>query len=303
MYGIIEHNRKPMETYELSPSEVTDELIPSPIDIWNHNIVSRAGLLPRYAEEHVRLALLPKGEATVSEAGIEFGGCLYTCKEAIELGWFVTARKRKFKLDVSYDGRLVDAIYVHATDKHGRRGDVYACTLTQRSEKYSGLSFAEVKAYQKFRDMLTPAIAQGRIQTRADYHGAVDPINANALKKLKAAGPKKSRTSRRADIKDDRKAELRKERQEAAILPMLEHASTPDRATKPAAAGPSAVIAPVTGKVVSLQSKRATVANNAAAVSPAHSPAATTASDTSSTSTTLSIAEKARLMRERMRHG
>ena len=308
MLAIIEQNRTPMKEYELNLNEITDEVEPSPIGLWNHNIGARAGALTRYPEERVRLALLPRGEATVSEAGIEFGGCSYTCQEALQRGWFVAARKRRFKVAVSYDGRLVDAIYVHGTGKQGKRGDVYACTLTPRSEKFKGLSFAEVKAYEHFRDLMTPAIAQGRIQARADFHTASKPIIENALKELKAAGPKTSRTARRADIKGDRQAELRGERQEAAALPSIEQAPAHQRAARTVTAGTPATAAPTTGQVVSLQARRAAVGTGssvAVAAVPALplSDVSPLALASPSTANPVSLAEKARLMREKMRHG
>ena len=300
LLSIIEHNRAPMKAYELSLSELTDEVEPSPIGLWNHNIVTRTGALTRYSEERVRLALLPRGEATVSEAGIEFGGCFYTCPEAIERGWFVAARKRRFKVVVSYDGRLVDSLYVHTPEKQGTRGEVYACVLSKPSEKYRGLWFAEVKAYEHFRDLMTPEIDQGRIQTRADFHAGTKAIIENASKLLKAAGPKGSRTARRADIKDDRQAELRHERQEAAELPSISQATATPRAARAVAA--SGV--PMTGQVVSLQAKRdAAVACRPAVVVPTQLPGAMASPEALSTSTPPSLAEKARLMRERMRRG
>lgn len=324
--AIIEHNRTPMKEYELSLTEIADEIEPSPIGIWNHNIVTRAGSLTRYAEERVRLALLPRGEATVSEDGIEFGGCHYTCPEAIDRGWFVAARKRRFKVEVSYDGRLVDTIYVRNTDRSGKRSEVYTCLLTPRSQKFQGLSFAEVKAYQHFRDLMTPAIDQGRIQARADFHGTTKPIIDSALENLKKAGPKKSRTARRADIKGDRMDELRKERQEVAAMPALgsttrkkqlnalsvnlpAHPAQPVRMAQPQTLSPSKP--PSAGQIVSLQAVRAGLNASSPAAVPAGSdtpvqlpptnmPAATS---TSVTSAPLSIADKARLMRERMRNG
>lgn len=301
--AIIEHNRAPMKEYDLSLQELTDEVEPSPIALWNHNIVTRAGALTRYSEERVRLALLPRGEATVSEAGIEFSGCFYTCPEAIQRGWFVAARKRRFKLMVSYDGRLVDSIYVHGTGNQGTRGEVYACTLTPRSEKFKGLALTEVKAYEKLRILMTPSIEQGRIQARADFHARTNPIIDGAAKKLKAAGPKKSRTSRRADIKDDRQAELRQERHEAAVLPKLEQVLT---VTPVANEGSTQTI----GQVTSFQAKRAAVGTDKpvnVALLPASALEVKVALDSTSSSTpnptSISLAEKARLMRERMRHG
>jgi len=304
LLAIIEHNRTPMKGYELSLPELTDEVEPSPVSIWNHNIVTRAGALTRYPEERVRLALLPRGEATVSEDGIFFKGCYYTCPEAIERGWFVAARKRRFKVTVSYDGRLVDSLYVHNTAGPRQRAEVYACTLTPRSLKSAGLSFAEVHAYEHFRALLKPSIEQGRIQARADFHTATKPIIDNATKKLKNSGPKVSRTARKADIKGDRLAELRLERQEAASLPALEEA----RAARQSKSNTAPTATPSTSgtkaQVVSLQAARAAItASNPATLQALPDQASLDTKTSEASPASLSLAEKARLMREKMRNG
>lgn len=320
LLAIIEHNRTPSKEYELSLTELTDEVNPSPIAIWNHNIVSRAGMLTRYPEERVRLALLPRAQATVSEQGIAFGGCYYTCPEAIDRGWFVSARRRRFKVEVSYDGRLVDTIYVRHSDRSGQRIGVFACTLTARSARFQGLSFAEVKAYEHFRDSMTPAIDQARIQARADYHAATKPIIDNARKELKSAGPMKARTARRAAIKGDRLNELKKERQEIAAEPINSHdvendspnihetnisqLSTERRGLVPT----SDTSTSSSGRVVPLRLARPELSTSVPSVIPTRQAAGDSIQPTEPSvihtdNPRLSLAEKARLMRERMRHG
>lgn len=224
LHSIIAHNRSPLSGYLLNLKEIGNDVKPMPVALWNHDIVERAGLLTRYSEERVRMALLPRGDATVSEEGIMFGSCNYTCQEAVEGGWFVTGRKNRFKVTVSFDGRLVDTIYVH--DPY-LAGVVYQCKLTPRSNRYVGLSFNEVKAIEKFQRMLAPSIRQDQVQVLADFHGSTKPIIDKALKNLKAADLKVSRTARRADTKESRIDELRTERQELASAPNPTLTTTP----------------------------------------------------------------------------
>jgi putative transposase len=224
--SIITHNRKAMRSYALSLEELTAGLEPSPISLWNHNIVERAGLLTRFPENHIRYALLPQDTATVTEEGIIFRGCHYTCSHAVEKGWFVNARKTRFRITVSYDSRLVDTIYVHGLKATGER---FPATLTSRSDKYRSLSFAEVKFYEALRSAARPSIEQSRAQANMEFHRKVDPVTAAAKKKLRDSGKKKSRTARRADVKEDRQDELRAERQ--ALAPMKNVTDTGDDST------------------------------------------------------------------------
>ena len=281
--SIIAHNRCPLPGYALNLKEIGNHVEPMPIALWNHDIVERAGVLPRFSEERIRMALLPRDEATVSEEGIMFGGCHYTCQEALAGGWFVTGRKRRFKANVSFDGRLVDTIYVH--DPH-RPGAVYKCKMTPRSDRYVGLSFNEVKALEKFQRMLAPSLRHSKIQVIADFHGSTEPIIDNALKKLKSADLKVSRTARRADTKAARIDELRTERQELAPGPNPTPSATP-------------------AKVISFSTERATHAKSTTAVggtSPrSEAPGTQTCAPVANTPS--SAQEKLSLMKQRMLRG
>ncbi|MBS0353424.1 MAG: DDE-type integrase/transposase/recombinase [Proteobacteria bacterium] len=227
LLAIIAHNRKAMPNYKLSPREIADDVMPTPIALWNHGIVERSGLLTKYSESVVRRELLPTGEAVVTAEGILFKDCFYSCPEAMENGWLVRARKSRFDVTVSFDSCLADKIYVrNPNNKH----QVFEATLTTRSQQYRGFSFAEVKYFESQKALSADAIEQNRRQVMAEFHHAADPITLQARKKLKAEGRVTSRTARRADIKVDRQAELRNERQERATQaasPAQSHSSPP----------------------------------------------------------------------------
>jgi phage shock protein PspC (stress-responsive transcriptional regulator) len=213
--AIIARNRKPSKHFELSLSEIAAGFVPSPINIWNHDIVHRSGALSRFPESRVRRALLPRDEASVTEEGIVFKGVYYTCAEAISRGWFIRARKKRFRTLVSYDARLADCIYVHDRNVGG---EPYLATLTARSEKYRGLSFAEIKVYEGMHKSLAPSITETRHQVEMEFHEKITPTIDRAKKDLKRMGGEKSRSSRRKDTKEAREMERRTERQETAFF-------------------------------------------------------------------------------------
>lgn len=212
--AIIQHNRREILNYALTPAELMAGVRPSPIQLWNHGIVSRSGLLTRFSEDRVRFALLRKDTATVTERGIEFQGCFYDSPQALAQHWFETARKRRFKVVVSYDSRLVDQIYVHALDG---KGVPQIATLTAVSKKYVGKSFEEVRYYELLREQIRNESEHERLQNTMDFRREVQPVLAHAKGELKAAG-KASRSARRADTKPARLRELTLERQEQARI-------------------------------------------------------------------------------------
>ena len=209
--SVIAHNRSPMLHYDLSLKEIGDRVEPSPLALWRHGIVDRAGLLTRYDEQQVHLALLPRDTATVTEEGISVNRCFYTCQAAIAGGWMVQARRKRFKLVAIYDRRSVDVMYVQNPLKPG---EVHACSLTAKSKKYQGLSVAEVEGLYQIERARKAAHEQAIAQKLYEMHRYSDEQVAAARKALRAIGSSPVRKARRADTKPARQAELREERAE-----------------------------------------------------------------------------------------
>lgn len=134
---------------------------------------------------------------------------------ALARGWFTQARKKRFSVEVRYDHRLVNNIYL--VNPSGS-GSLVLCQLSPRTEVHRGRSFAEVEVYQWQRKKLAPEVTQTRLQATADYHATVDPTNKQAKAALTGANVKKSRSARRADTKEARARDLSAERQVTAAL-------------------------------------------------------------------------------------
>lgn len=213
--AIIKHNRREILNYDLTPAEINCGVRPSPIELWNHGIVSRTGVLTRFPEEKVRLSLLRKETAVVTENGLLFRGCYYSSPEALTNKWFERARQKRFKVTVSYDPRLVDQIYVHSLNG---KDAPHLAQLTARSQKYSTLSFDEVHYYEHLRKLIRDESEHSRLQNSVDFRQTVKPVISDAKKRLKKADVKTSRTARRADIKPTRHQELVQERQSTARM-------------------------------------------------------------------------------------
>lgn len=213
---IIAHNRKAMPKYPLSLEELTAGTQPIPIHLWNYDVPRSAGNLTRYNEAQVRQALLPKEKAVITDKGLLFRHCYYTCAEAESRGWFVLARNTsQFEVTVSFDYRLADAVLIHSPhDRH----TVLDARLTSRSDQYRGMSFAEVKYYVELQRQMAASISQSRFQTMYEYHQDVDPLVEHAKRRLKLLGSGISRSSRRADVRPARNAERQEERSELAQL-------------------------------------------------------------------------------------
>jgi putative transposase len=213
--AVIAHNRREILNYDMTPAELLAGVVPAPIALWNHNVASQAGILTRYDEHRVRYSLLRKESATVTENGVEFRGCYYSFPEAVGQHWFESARKKRFKVLVSFDSRLADSIYVHSRDG---KLEPYLAHITSRSDKYRGLSFAEIQFYEKIRSSVRWESEQTRRQNRAHFNSSVAPTVTTAKTRLKTEGKGKSRSARRADTKQMRAIDLTAERRQKARI-------------------------------------------------------------------------------------
>lgn len=82
---VLQHNTKHyLKTYVRDRDLVADDVQPIPLELWNWGIKNRTGKLRAFAEDLVKLQLLPRGTATVNYKGIQFKGISYSCDRAIQ---------------------------------------------------------------------------------------------------------------------------------------------------------------------------------------------------------------------------
>jgi hypothetical protein len=212
---VIQQNKAPLDKNPMDNRQILSGLQPTPINIWNTEVRERAGRLTRYSEAEVRFALLPQAEASVSREGIRVDDCYYGAPEAMAKGWFLRAGGGRFKQTVSYDLRLVDAIYVH-DDSHP--DGYFIAKLLDRCSQYSGLSFAEVGALHYQKKVVRHEGAHLKRALEAGFNALARPLVDKAVAKTKVATKGKSRSARKKDTVEARTDARRAERQDTAQL-------------------------------------------------------------------------------------
>lgn len=219
--AIVTHNRTMQVNFDLSIQQVADDVRPIPIELWNYEVQSRAGALARFDVDTVRMELLPRETASVTEHGVALRHCLYTFPEGEKKGWFIQARQKRFKVVVSLDYRRCDEIEVHDPDRPSQ--PPYRARLVKSCEKFAGMSFADVELFARKKEILVADADQLKRQNKLDYHQHSQTVIAGAKKALKAAsdGQPFSRSARRKDIAHERKAELARERERTTGMPSV----------------------------------------------------------------------------------
>lgn len=140
------NNERRIGRYDMDRDVAAAGVAPIPIDLWEWGIANRSGALRAYPEDFVRFSLLPSDTATVTTNGIRYKGCFYSCSKAVEERWFDRARQSiSWHVNISYDPRCMDEIYLHDSDSKKR---YQSCQLTERSRADRGMSLWEIDQLQ-----------------------------------------------------------------------------------------------------------------------------------------------------------
>ncbi|KJS36237.1 MAG: transposase [Rhodospirillaceae bacterium BRH_c57] len=198
------NNDHMLQNYEMAPQMIADKVRPLPIELWEWGIARRSGRLRTFPPEQVRLTLLPSDQGVVTLHGIRYAGCYYSCAKAIEEHWFERARQRgTWKVQISYDPRLMDDIYLHDD-----RGRFIPCSLTTRSRHHQGRTLWEIdQIHQEERRQQADHRPDG-LRSRINLTKAIkdELAQAEAMRPDTAHMSKRQRTK---DIRENRREERR----------------------------------------------------------------------------------------------
>lgn len=199
----------PLTKYDRAKDMPTD--LPSiPICLWNWGLQNRTGRLRKASAESVRIALLPRAKATVSEQGICLFGVYYSAPEIVEIGWMHRSDRsnRPGKVEVAYDPNAADEIYLFHTV--GSR-DNWVCRITDLSREFRGLTFWEVWRKQKQIKVQSASDTLQADKLRKNHEERVDAIISSAIKKTPKSNATKSERLR--GVSHARLDQLEKERE------------------------------------------------------------------------------------------
>ena len=183
----------------------------TPIQLWNWGLQHRTGRLRKADSEGLRIALLPRGLAPVSENGICLFGLYYSSTKVMESGWMHRSdnSNRPSKVMVAYDPNRANEVYLF--HKPNSR-EHWVCRLTDLSREYRNSSFWEV--WRK-EDAKKKAESQHRLnadKARALHEKRVEDIISSAIKSTPS--PTATNTERLANVGKARFEQLEKERTE-----------------------------------------------------------------------------------------
>lgn len=208
---VLQHNTKHyLKTYIRDRDLVADDVKPIPLELWNWGIKNRTGKLRAFAEDLVKLQLLPRGTATINFKGIQFKGVSYSCDRAIQESWFENARmKGSWKIEIAYDPRNMSYAYV----LNDIDNSFEACYMLEVSKRYESLSLDEITYWKRQERFLEKKQNHKQLQKDVDYIADVEAIIKKAEKaKKEQQDPTLSKLQQVSAIRDNRKVEKEKQR-------------------------------------------------------------------------------------------
>lgn len=168
-----------MKDYPRDVAMIEADVKPTPIEIWNWGIRNRAGKLRKADADTVRFYLMPTDKATITPKGIRFKGMLYSCKTAIKESWFIVARnKRSWKVDISYDPRNVNNIYIHTQNENLFE----LCSLLEHQDRYKDKIIEEVEQLIDTERNNFKNEEHNLLQEEINLYSSIESIVENSIK-------------------------------------------------------------------------------------------------------------------------
>ncbi len=151
------------DRYEDMPSD----LACVPLQLWNWGIKNRTGRLRSVNADVLKVCLLPRAKATISDLGIKLFGVYFTSTEILKLGWLHRSSEtsRPKFLEAAYDPAVADHIYLFPNKNST---EYWVCKLADRSREFVHCSFWDVwKIKGEQKDTMSKAEQTSQEQKRS----------------------------------------------------------------------------------------------------------------------------------------
>lgn len=207
------NNHHHLSDYERDAHQISENVPSIPIHLWKYGIQYKSGKLRRVSQDVLRFNLLPADKATVTPKGIKFNGMLYSCETALKEKWFVRARKGTFKVDISYDPRCVNQIYLRLG-----RNEYDVCYLLDSQSRYKDKTADDVQFLLAMEQQEKAGFKGQELGQRISLAAEIEEIVKEAVQKTKAETIPQSNAKKLRDIRENRRQEKERNRERERII-------------------------------------------------------------------------------------
>ncbi|UZW12831.1 Mu transposase C-terminal domain-containing protein [Clostridium pasteurianum] len=206
---LYHNNHHVLKVYRREKGMIEDEIEPIPINLWNWGIKNKSGIFRTAPEELIKLSLMPRDKAIVTENGMRFKGIFYSSVTAIKERLFETARsKGNFKVDIAYDPRNLNNIYW--IDKSGTKYE--KCFLLKKDYRYLDKTIEEIEYLRQKELLMVKNIERDELEKTINLINEIDKVVKEATEgskgvKLNSSNVKGIRANRQTEKIISRKEE------------------------------------------------------------------------------------------------
>lgn len=175
---ILDYNSRVLEEYPLTDAQRRSKVPPIPKALWHWAVGNSTGRLRPGDPDTARLHCLQRGKGRVTREGIVFKRKTYMCQLGIELGWHEKASVHGWDIEVFFDPRNLECVYIRkdATLGTGEGNALEPCTRTRSVGEAVDISLADLVRAHRSHSQFLDELQQDEPQRKADYNAALNKI-------------------------------------------------------------------------------------------------------------------------------
>jgi len=199
------HNLKMHATMPRRVHALDDGYRPIPVEVFTRDALESGTMCTALEPADVYWELLAQKRGVVTNSGVVLHGLHYSCPEIEERDWLIKGGIKRFRVDVRYDRRLTDRIFIMNPEVPGT---FFIATLTPAYRMYGRRSFAEA---QRLLRIIKVDAAQAErynleleLQLEFDRRARIEKSSKLAMEVIERARTMGiSRTSGRAELREE----------------------------------------------------------------------------------------------------
>jgi len=204
---ILTHNRKRMEHYPANEQMLQEGIEHIPNAIWQWGLGQNQSL-PYKSPNVIKTLLLPQAEAGITPQGIRYKRAYYHSEKGALEGWYLNARAGGgSKVKICYDPRDTSNIFIRHDD------NFETCHIKEMSKPFAKRTWAEVEQYFYEKRVEQEKNRSEELQKDANLDAQIEEIVSAAKDKI--GRPTSTKTARVKNIRENRKDEAERLREES----------------------------------------------------------------------------------------
>lgn len=208
---VLEFNQSILsDNYFMTKELFAEKVELTPLGVWTWG--NGRNLLHEKPRNLIRYSLLPKGEGTVTRAGLIFEKLAYKSDRGMDEGWFEEERiDGKKKVEVCFDPRNCSSIFIKL--KEGMFEQLF---LTAAFREYEGMHFDDVKIMLKYKKQQLAKGKKEQTNVEAILNSVAKSMVKESESKAKEATIGRPRNAKFKNMRIVRKMDKRMDSSKAA---------------------------------------------------------------------------------------